>query len=134
MSMSTKIDDLPGPIPEDVRNDINKLQGELGNEQMYKTQPNQSNIKANIKKHVTFADEQESLDIISIKSEFTEENLLLIAILVFSSLPSSSLYVKQLPFVGIYATSDLMTGVLKAVGLLVLFILLKIYILPKFKL
>jgi hypothetical protein len=132
--MSTKIDDLPGPIPDDVQNDINELQGELSNEHMYRTQPNQSNIQANVRKRVTFADEVDSHTVTSIKSEFTEENLLLIAILVFSSLPSTNLYVKQLPFVGVYATSDLMTGVLKAIALLILFVLLKIYVLPKFKL
>ena len=33
MSMSTKIDDLPGPMNEDVKNDLSKIQDDLRNGQ-----------------------------------------------------------------------------------------------------
>ena len=64
MSMSTRIEDLPGPIPEDILGDLSNIQMEdirqeteeqvryntMHNKQpilpeMYKDHPNESNIK-----------------------------------------------------------------------------------------
>jgi hypothetical protein len=84
MSMSTKIEDLPGPIPEEVRNDLNNIQNNFSrqskdqyeddivrqntfqnsqliesavNPEMYRQSPQESNIQLNIKKRVKFQDE-----------------------------------------------------------------------------
>lgn len=83
MSMSTKIEDLPGPIPEEVRNDLNNIQNNFSrqrpqydddivrqntlqnsqltesviNPEMYRQSPQESNIQLNIKKRVKFKDE-----------------------------------------------------------------------------
>jgi len=87
MSMSTKIEDLPGPIPEEVRNDLNNIQNNFSrqnkdqyeddivrqntlqnsqlieqrvNPEMYRQSPQESNIQLNIKKRVKFQDEDDN--------------------------------------------------------------------------
>ena len=100
MSMSTRIDDLPGPIPEDVRGDLNLIQDDiLSHQQTQQLQqpelqqqelqqylnPNQSNIKMNIKKKVHFkedfeTDQDESNPLTFLQSQINEDNLLLLII------------------------------------------------------
>jgi hypothetical protein len=122
--MSTKIDDLPGPIPQEVQHEIQQLQQTSATE----IQELPSNIKVNVKKRVHFADEQFTLS-----SFLNEENLLIYGFLFIATLPSITGYVHKLPIIGMYASGDLMTGILKAAILLVLFVLAKIYLLPKLK-
>ena len=60
MSMSTKIDDLPGPIDEDIANDLSKIQNDIHQNprqindqyvgQLNELDSNQTNIKMDIKK------------------------------------------------------------------------------------
>lgn len=85
--MSTKIEDLPGPIPEEVRHDLNNIQNNFRrqnqhhedeivrqntlqnsqpidvspqvNPEIYRQSPQDSNIQMNIKKRVKFIDENE---------------------------------------------------------------------------
>lgn len=80
MSMSTRIEDLPGPIPEDIIDNIHDIQNNfrqqqideddivrqntLMNKNMYQTQediytavPPESNVTMNIRKRVKFKDE-----------------------------------------------------------------------------
>lgn len=138
-SMSTSIDDLPGPLPQELtrelRDDLGSISNRLDNSFDLKVQPNDTNIRANVKKRVSFVDEQEDQDTLSsFKNEINEENVLLLAILVATALPSFNKYVQQIPFVGSYATSDFTTSIIKAVVMVIVFILLKIFILPKLKL
>ena len=125
MSMSTRIDDLPGPIPKEVQQEIQQMQHDAT-----EIQEVPSNIRMNMKKRVHFAEDFEQL---SLSSFLNEENLFVYGFFVLASLPSLSSHVQKLPIVGAYASGDLMTGLLKAAVLLVLFVLAKVYALPKIK-
>lgn len=143
-TMSTSIDDLPGPLPQELTRELrNDLEGMFSNgNEAYsndvdlKVQPSNTNIKANVKKRVSFADEQEEQqDVLSsLKNEINEENILLFSILIAAALPSFTQYVQQVPFVGSYATSDFMTSIVKAAVLILVFIVIKVFVLPKFRL
>lgn len=167
MSMSTRIDDLPGPLPQDIigdlsmirqqnQNSINSpiLQGPSNNTyestdeysdnntslNNYNINDN-SNIKMNIKKRVRFRDpnsdseyndDSKSKDIFStIKSTLTEENLLILFVLVLASRGEIDKYLKIIPYIGPSMESDYLLTGMKALLLLFLFILLKEYVLPK---
>lgn len=135
MSMSTLIDDLPdvgdvnsNNLPENVRVDVNSLQNELdtGNKVDYS-----SNIKMT-KKKVRFADEIESQSFFSIvRNEFSEENTLILLLLAFACLPYMDEYINKISFV---QYNSFMSAILKAVILFVIYLVSKIYILPKIKL
>lgn len=127
MSMSTKIDDLPGPIPLEVQHELQEMQGTRASEIIQEVP---SNIKANLKRKVHFADESEQLSLVSF---LNEDNLFVYGFLVLASLPTVTLYVQSLPIIGAYASSDIMTALIKGAVLLVLLILTKIYVLPRVK-
>lgn len=138
MSMSTKLEDLPGgqlELEQDSGQNMSEMQ----------SQPPQSNIEVNIKKKVRFEEDNDYIDynendtnkmslLDFIKTEFTEENLLLLAIILLATMPSISSYIKSLPFVSQFASSDFTTSIATAVILFLLYIITKIYIVPKIKL
>lgn len=85
MSMSTKIEDLPGSnleqnmeiqmgqighqqnnilqtLPQDILGDINSIKNDNNLRQIQKEQENNSNIKINVKKRVHFEDEEDIVD------------------------------------------------------------------------
>ena len=90
MSMSTRIDDLPGPMDNELMDDLSQIQSDIN---QYPRQfdelvdQNQTNVKMNIKKRVHFKDdtneelddfEGEESDLFQyIKSQFSEENILI---------------------------------------------------------
>lgn len=135
MPMSTKIEDLPGPVQHHDTQQLDPPHNELH----LQTQST-SNIKANIKKKVQFSDkieqfgEDDNTFMSMLRSEFSEENLMILAALIVTALPSLSRHVKSIPLVGTYATSDFSTAVIKAILVFVCFILIKILVLPKIKL
>jgi hypothetical protein len=97
-----------------------------------------SNIKMNIKKRVRFRDQNsdseynESKDIFSlVKSTLTEENLLILFVLVLASRSEIDKYLRLIPYIGPSMESDYLLTGMKALLLLFLFILLKEYVLPK---
>jgi hypothetical protein len=128
--MSTKIDDLPGPafneIPTEIQNELYQLQQTNATE----IQDIPSNVTVNLKKRVHFADEIEELQLSSL---LNEDNLFFFVFLFIATLPSLSKYVHKIPIIGSYASGDMMTGVIKAAVLFVLFLYAKTYILPKIK-
>jgi len=126
MSMSTKIDDLPGPIPLEVQHDLEQIRETTASE--IKEVP--SNIKASLRRKVHFADESEQLSLVSF---LNEDNLFVYGFLVLASMPTVTVYVQSLPIIGAYASSDIMTSLIKGAVLLVLLILTKIYVLPRIK-
>lgn len=168
MSMSTRIDDLPGPLPQDIIGDLSMirdqnrmnspmLEGPSNNNyestdeyteaysdnhrNNYNVNDN-SNIKMNIKKRVRFRDsnadseyddsESTSKDIFSIiKSTLTEENLLILFVLVLASRSELDKYLKIIPYIGPSMESDYLLTGMKALLLLIFFIVLKEYVLPK---
>jgi len=155
MSMSTRIEDLPGPIPEDILGDLSNIQmgdiqmedikdrqeieeqvryNTINNKQpiMYKDHPNESNIKMDIKKRVKFQDENESKnsDMFSFfKSQINEENALLLIVLMLASRNETDDYIKLY-----LKTSDILTIVVRCVLILLLYVIFKNFVLPKIKL
>lgn len=135
MSMSTKLEDLPGGT--------GTLQA-LEETNQPTQPPPKSNIQANIKKKVRFEDDDnvsdEDLDINKmsflnmIKTEFTEENLLLLVVIFLATMPSISSSIKSLPFVSQFASSDFTISIATAVVLFLVYIICKLYIIPKLKL
>jgi hypothetical protein len=129
--MSTKIDDLPGPS---FSNEVHKLQNEVKQNYEYyeEINPNSSNIQVE-KKRVRFAEPSDTHFNYTFSSELNEENLLLLAVLFIAALPSFTVYVTQLPFIGTYASGDVFTSFIKAALLLVIYMIVKIYVLPKIR-
>jgi len=116
--MATRIEDLPGPS------------------QLEHPPSNIVAGTANVsKKRVSFADETDNRSLwVKIKDEINEENAL-IAILIFASaLPSVTSHFKSIPILGPYASNDVMTGIVSAGILMLVYIIAKIYVLPQIKL
>jgi hypothetical protein len=153
--MSTRIEDLPGPIPEDVLEDLSDIQNNIRQEteeqvkhntiqnkhisdvkeyEMYKDVPNESNIKMNIRKRVKFEDnkqtQHENLGIFSfLKSQINEENALLLIFLILASRNEMDNYIK------LYTkASDFFTNIIRCILILLIYILFKHFLLPKIKL
>lgn len=116
---STKIDDLPGPEVT-----------------QYEHQEPPSNITVNVsKKRVSFADETDTRSLWGIiKDEINEENALIALLLFMAALPSVTSHFKTLPLIGAYASNDVMTGVVTSGVFILLFVLVKVYLLPRIKL
>lgn len=154
MSMSTKIDDLPGPLPDDVKNDIHLLQGEMkinvpSNENNNKQNviditnqqklqnlqvDNNTNITLDIKKKPNTQEQQKDEGILTIlKNEINEDNLLLCVIIFMGTYQPLTQYVQKLPIIGNYASGNIMTGLIKTLLLILIYIIAKIYILPRIR-
>lgn len=141
--MSTKIDDLPGPIIDDYSS------RQINEEQLNEYNSNQTNIKMDVKKRVHFKEPLEEINEIEedhdntsdisiidyIKSQINEENLLIFIMLIIASRSDFDNYTTQIPFIGIYAQgSSIIVSIIKAIVLLLLYILSKKYLLPSVKL
>lgn len=153
MSMSTRIEDLPGSIPDDIRNDIhdiairhqeeeeeevvrsNTLQNQnIPSIENDMTLHNTSNITASIKKRVKFEDEVDTSFIEILKNEINEENLLLFIILIFASRDDFDEFILRIPFINKYTDSSFTIILLRCLLLLLSYILLRRYVVPKIKL
>jgi len=159
--MSTRISDLPGPsindptpqqiqqVPQIQEQQIQEQQMSIPNEvlnelsnininQMNNTSPN--NIHMNIKKKVRFIDETENENeeydnpsILSfIKSQITEDNLLLLILLIVITRTEFDSYLILIS--PSYFSNPLLLNVLKAFAVLVFYLVMKQYLLPKIKL
>lgn len=140
MSMSTKIDDLPGPIPEEIKNDINKLQNSFQSPQPT-MQPNiqtnvqndehikyeqiapVSNISLDIKKKENKTFLQNLMD--NFKNILNEHNIVLLCLFVLASLSNVDVYLTQIPIIGSYVNNNITGSIIKGVLLLVIYILIK---------
>jgi hypothetical protein len=151
--MSTRIEDLPGSIPDDIRNDIhdiairhqeeeeeevvrsNTLQNQnIPSIENDMTLHNTSNITASIKKRVKFEDEVDTSFIEILKNEINEENLLLFIILIFASRDDFDEFILRIPFINKYTDSSFTIILLRCLLLLLSYILLRRYVVPKIKL
>lgn len=145
--MSTRIDDLPGPMDNELMDDLSQIQSDIN---QYPRQfdelvdQNQTNVKMNIKKRVHFKDdtneelddfEEEESDLFQyIKSQISEENVLIFVILIMASRPEFDNYMTKLPLISNYILeSSIMTSILKAIILLIIYILFKRYVLSSIK-
>jgi hypothetical protein len=155
--MSTRIEDLPGSIPEDIRDDIHNIQNNIQNNNIryqeedvvrLNTLQNQnipgiendmalqktSNITASIKKRVKFEDDDDTSFIEFLKNEVNEENLLLFIILIFATRNDFDGFILRVPFINKYTDSSFTVILLRCLLLLLCYIVLRHYVVPKIKL
>lgn len=155
--MSTKIEDLPGPIPDDVLGDINLIKNdqiEHYNEEENSRQSheieskedNQSNITMNVKKRVRFDNKEHNDHIESFennkeesifsffKNLLSEENVLLLILFLLSSQTDFDRYPRSIPYIGSYIENPLIFTTIKCLVLVLCFVLTKKFVLPKIKL
>lgn len=159
--MSTRIDELPGSIPEDIITDIQNMENNIRHHQeeeivkqntlKNKNIPSEpqdlslnnqnSNINLNIKKRrVKFEDQDEEVPsqknfLTFIKDEINEENLLLLVILILASRNDFDPFIKMIPFIKSYITeSSFILIVTRCLLLLITYLVLRQYIIPKIKL
>jgi len=151
--MSTRIEDLPGSIPDDIRNDIHDIAIRHQEEEVVRSNTlqnqnipsvendmtlhntNTSNITASIKKRVKFQDEIDTTSVIEfLKNEINEENLLLFIILIFASRDDFDGVILRIPFINKYMDSSFTVILLRCLLLLLIYILLRHYVIPKIKL
>ena len=151
MSMSTKIEDLPGPafdelqgsavIPDDILGDLKFIKNDQESyRQMEMLDENQSNVKMNVKKRVRFSDDE---DIETFENEnvfdffknlLSEENILLLILFLLSSQTDFDRYPRSIPYLGSYIDNPLIFTIIKCILLVLSFVLTKKFILPKIKL
>jgi hypothetical protein len=120
-SMSSKIDDLPGPRDEDST---------IASEDQMYVKESPSNVKVDIKKRVRF--EEESL-MSKLKSEINEENLLVFLFLFIANSPQYNEYAASAPFMSTFSNSGFLV-VGRALLLLIAFVIVKTFLLPRIKL
>jgi len=150
--MSTLIEDLPGSIPDDIRNDIHDISIRHQEEEVVRSNTlqnqnipsvendmtlhntNTSNITASIKKRVKFEDEIDTSFIEFLKNEINEENLLLFIILIFASRDDFDGFILRIPFINKYTDSSFTVILLRCLLLLLAYIILRRYVVPKIKL
>ena len=150
MSMSTKIEDLPGSSPS-IQQPLQQQplqQPNISQQQFAQSVQQLSNspVQIDVKKKVKFKDEDEVFEIDSneppkktsffqkIKAEFNEENILLLIFLYIASTSYLDGYITLMPVVGPYTTVPGLFTVIKSVILLLMFIISKIFLLPYFQL
>lgn len=151
MSMSTRIEDLPDHLPDHLPDNLPDQITRQDEQVMYNTMQNRnvpdslqdspvdSNIKMNVKKRVTFQEEEEEhfdkleekVDLISyLQSQVNEENVLLFIALVLASRNYIDMYINKYFLV----TSDLFTVGIRCGVILLIYILVKYYLLSKLRL
>lgn len=141
MSMSTKIDDLPGPIPDDIKNDINTLQNSIDSPRLQPTQFNQqqtddhikyeqiapiSNISYDLKKkeskeNKTFLEKL----LHNFKNIFNEDNIVLLCLFILASISYIDKYLTKIPIIGNYSSNELISSIIKGVLLLLIYNIIK---------
>ena len=155
MAMSTNISDLPGPQPEDSPeyndniSDMQQIQQmqQINSQESFKddlkedTNESDSNIiyeqpskiKMDIRK-VNSLKAKDNSTLGVLYNELNEENLLILIILYISSTSLSNEYTqKLLSMISFNVNNNLIITITKCVLLLLLFIIVKLYILPNIK-
>jgi hypothetical protein len=161
--MSTNISDLPGPQPEDSpeydynlsemeQADIDQTEmeeiekmirsDEIENKEQFMNNFNGGNTNksineleqpSNIRMDIRKANNLKKKDD-DIYSQFNEENLLILIILYISSIPISNEYTRNLfSMISFNVNNNLIITITKCVLLLLIFIIVKLYILPNIK-
>lgn len=126
MSMSTKIDDLPVPqLPPPPQD----------NTELIKTKTQDTNVSLEIKKKDTDVDENQNESILTkLKNEVSEENVLLLVFLVLAASNYIDRYLTLLPVVGQYIGTGFVGTITKCSILFVVYVLIKMFVLPKVQL
>lgn len=159
MSMSTKIKDLPGPIPVnnvniqnqnvEIGNSVENLntinfEQEAFNQENFNIIENKQNVYMDIKKvenkeeikeefKEEFKDKENLFSLL--QSQINEENLLLFVFLILSSRKELDNYIHVIPYIGSHLsnTNNFTLTIVKCVFILLLYIVIKIFVLPKIK-
>ena len=158
MSMSTRIEDLPGPsviepniepqieppapvtmptLPNEVLNELSNIKIRQDAETL-KSNVEDGGIRMNIKKKVHFKDElehepEQEQDLLSfIKMQINEENLLLLLLLVLSTRTEFDSYIVMISR-NYFSNDSIITTVFKSFIILVIYLVIKHYFLPKIK-
>jgi hypothetical protein len=149
MSMSTNIADLPGPIPEDNEDNVSQEEEFEDVEDRHMEQSPQkqlpikkevlyeqpSIIKMDIKKVNKKSQDKESSIFDIIKNEVNEENLLILILLYIASTSLVDNYARKvLSFMSFNTFNNVTVNIVKALGLCLLFIIVKYFLLPYIKL
>jgi hypothetical protein len=141
--MSSRLDDLPGGDLEQVYEEVMpqapiqqqqvQQQPRYEEETVVQQQP-VSNVSMQIKKKVHFEDEVPTDFFSFLRSQISEDNLLLLVLLVVASRNEFDNYIQLIPFVGSFVgDSGILVTTIKGVILLLTYILLKHFLLPKIK-
>jgi len=128
MSMSTKIDDLPGPPlqREHLENSHEDTTSKQGIEMSYQKKQPEEEPKIH---------QSEKGVISGLLNEITEENVLVLVMLVIAGLPAFNVYLSNIPYISQFVTGPSITSIVyRSVVLLIVYILVKVFVLPKFKL
>lgn len=133
MSMSTRLEDLPDSEFDYELQQNKSVQPTEIPSILKSTDLNKTNIKANIKKRVRFEDEEKRGIMDVVQNEINEENALLLVILFVSSYPELTQLIAKIPFLNKWTSNMLVLMVVKAVVLLLAFLVIKIYVLPSLK-
>jgi hypothetical protein len=135
MSMSTKIDDLPSP--DNAQPPHSSTHSSDGPHPNLRTMEQTSNISLDVHKPNTTEGTKPTQDglLTRLKNEISEENVLLLIFMFLAASQFIDKYLGLLPVVGTYMQNSGMTAVaIKCAILLVLYILIKVFLLPKLQL
>jgi hypothetical protein len=149
--MSTNIEDLPGPSPDETEHEeyqqehqYEEYEDDIQNDnqtQYYQENPRErlyeqpSKIKMDIKKVQKRKDTLEDTSMFDVlKREVSEENLLVLIVLYIASTSLVDEYAKKALNIISFNTSSFAVNVVKCIILLLVFILAKNYLLPYIKL
>lgn len=127
-------DDATRRLPNEVLNELSNI----NINQIEQNNHSPSNIHMNIKKKVRFADENENEEyenpnfLTFIKSQITEDNLLLLLLFIVITRTEFDGYITLIS--PPYLSNPLLLNVLKAFAVLVFYLIMKQYFLPKIKL
>lgn len=148
MSMSTKIEDLPDPSKQMIPPSQMQQQSPNITPELIQVNNVHNNVQMDIKKKVRFKEENEVYEIDEneppskvsffqkIKTEFNEENVLLLVVLFIAATSYIDNYVNLMPVIGQYASIPGSTFFIfiKCIMLLLVYIISKLFLLPYFKL
>jgi len=117
IEMSTRIDDLPGSIPNKMEEETKR---NIINQEIEKTEK----LSIEIPEKVSIFN--------FIKREINEENLFLLILFFILSISDTNKYIGKIPYIGMYYGEESWTfTIIKSIIFLSLFIIGKLYILPK---
>lgn len=128
------------PVQQGIPNEVLNELSNISINQIEQNNQSPSNIRMNIKKKVRFADENENEDeeyenpnfLTFIKSQITEDNLLLLLLFFVITRTEFDGYITLIS--PPYLSNPLLLNVVKAFAVLVFYLIMKQYFLPKIKL
>jgi hypothetical protein len=133
MTMATRIDDLPGSeIERSV--EIERPRVDYDTEREYEEQrPSPKRVKFE-QTMDTYEEQSEEQSIFGkIKNEISEENVVLLLLFFLANMPEATRFLENIPYLSEYMSSEssIVGNLIKAALFLLVFILIKWFVLPK---